>query len=38
MFNFITRVKNAVAALFTKRKKIVSLPGRGEEYDGWLGV
>lgn len=34
----ITRVSTFFKTLFTKSKKVISLPANTEEYDGWLGI
>jgi len=34
----ITKVTSFFKTLFTKSKKVISLPHSTEEYDGWLGI
>ena len=35
---FINSLKDFFRSLFSRSKKVVTLPHNEEEYDGWLGV
>jgi len=38
MNNIFKYVVNFFRSMFTRSKKVITLPQHEEEYDGWLGV